>query len=172
MLETHPFGDFLPRKMKYLVLGSFCSKPARPDIVYDWYYANGRNHFWKILEQVYDTSLPDKAAKRALMEKLGVGIADIIYQCERSQGNSSDLNLTNIVFNPELRNIVSQLKPNKIFFTSRFVEKLYRKEFRDLVHEFPEIELVTLPSPSPRYAQLSLAQKAARYKKVLPSMLQ
>ena len=49
-----------------------------------------------------------------------------------------------------------------IFFTSRFVEKIFKRFFPEVIHT------IALPSPSPRYARLSLKQKAAIYKKHLP----
>ena len=30
MIEIHPFGDFVPEKVKYLMLGSFVTKPSNP----------------------------------------------------------------------------------------------------------------------------------------------
>jgi len=50
MIEVHPFGDFVPRNTQYLLLGSFTTKPSDD---YPWFYANGRNYFWPILEEVY-----------------------------------------------------------------------------------------------------------------------
>ena len=47
MIETHPFGDFIPAKTRYLMIGSFVTKPSNP---YEWFYANGRNQFWPIME--------------------------------------------------------------------------------------------------------------------------
>ncbi|MBU0976185.1 MAG: uracil-DNA glycosylase family protein [Patescibacteria group bacterium] len=168
MLETHPFKNFVPRNVKYLLLGSFTSKTVTTDSNYDWYYCSSRNQFWPIIEEVYDIRLATTAAKKKFLRNLGIGVADIIRQCERSAGNSLDANLTGIVYNPRLRTILTRKPISKIFFTSRFVEKLYRKVFGDLVEELTSIELMTLPSPSPRYATMTRSEKVERYKQLLP----
>jgi TDG/mug DNA glycosylase family protein len=168
MLETHPFGNFVPENIKYLLLGSFTSKNATIGTNYDWFYSNGRNQFWPIIRKVYNLPLETKEEKQALFENLGIGIADIIYQCERSKGTSLDSNLTNIVYNPKLENILKNNQIKTIFFSSRYVENLYRRIFKNLVQEFPNIELITLPSPSPRFAKISKEEKIRKYKILLP----
>jgi G:T/U-mismatch repair DNA glycosylase len=57
MIEIHPFGDFVFKNTRYLLLGSFTTKPSDN---YLWFYANGRNHFWPILQKVYKTDLSTK----------------------------------------------------------------------------------------------------------------
>jgi hypoxanthine-DNA glycosylase len=163
MLETHPFGNFVPKNAKYLLLGSFTGKSGDP--AYDWFYCSKRNQFWSILENVYDRKLPSKKDKQGLFTKLGMAMADIIYQCERKKGNNLDSNLINIIYNIEaIEKMLQENNIEKIFFSSRFVENKFRRLFKAV-----KPELITLPSPSPRYAQMTLKQKVARYKEVLPS---
>ena len=170
MIETHPFGIFMPPKARYLLLGSFTGKLI--DDSYDWFYTNGRNQFWPILEQVYNLELRDKKIKQELFSKLNMGIGDIIYQCERRYGTNLDNNLINITYN--IKPIKIALQNNqirKIFFTSRFVEIKYKKVFKDVVQSSAKIDLITLPSPSPRYAQMSKEEKIKRYTKLLPKLI-
>lgn len=170
MLETHPFGNFVPKKMNYLLLGSFTARSVNTDPGYDWYYSSKRNQFWPILELVYNKPLSFKFERQKLFNDLGMGLGDVIYQCERRNNNSLDNNLINIVYNPELPEIVAKYKPTKIFFTSAFVAMQYKRAFRNLVAEFTTIELITLPSPSPRYAKLSKDAKAVIYRELLPRL--
>ena len=170
MIETHPFSPFLPANLRYLLLGSFTAKSANTNAEYDWYYGSKASQFWKILELVYTRELKTTPQKQQLFSQLGMGVADIILKCERSQGNSSDLNLVNIVYNVEA--IQPALESNsieKIYFSSRFVEKKFKKVFAKAILG-RNFELITLPSPSPRYAVLSKDQKVARYKKLLPTL--
>src|SRR3972149_2501161 len=102
MIEKHPFGPFVPQDAKYLILGSFTGKEAvkgQPyyDDSYDWFYGTKRNQFWPMLEAVYDLKLNNITRKKKLFTKLGIAIADIIYQCEREGGSNLDSNLKNIV---------------------------------------------------------------------------
>jgi hypothetical protein len=83
---------------------------------------------------------------------------------------SSDLhNLVNIVYNVDaIAEILNSNPIQKIFFTSRFVEMKFRKVFKGIIAHHPSTELITLPSPSPRYALMSKEQKIMRYKELLP----
>ena len=176
MIETHAFGNFVPQNAKYLILGSFTGKQAvrgtpDTDISYDWFYGTPRNQFWPILEEVYGIELRNKLIKQELFTKLGFAIADIIYQCERREGSNLDTNLGNIVYNKEvITDILESEHIGKIFFTSRFVERRFKRIFKDIINRHPEIELITLPSPSPRYAKMSKEQKISRYKELLPKL--
>lgn len=161
MLETHPFGNFVPKKAHYLILGSFTGKLESG---YDWFYVSKRNQFWKIVEEVYGVNLPDRKSKQKLFSRIGIALADIIYSCERKQGTNLDANLVNITYNISgIRKLLNRGTIKKIFFSSRFVETKFRRLFKNVSQE-----LSTLPSPSPRYAKLSLSQKVKIYKRLLP----
>jgi hypoxanthine-DNA glycosylase len=176
MVETHPFGNFVPNKSKYMILGSFAGRQAvkgtnATDDSYDWYYGTKRNQFWPMLEEVYGIELRNKLDKQAFFTKLRMAIADIIYQCERKDGNNLDANLVNPVYNiNSIAEIVDCNPIEKIFFTSRWVEKRFKVEFKKIIKRHPAIELITLPSPSPRYATMKKEQKILKYKKLLPRL--
>ena len=163
MIETHPYGSFVPPNARYLLLGSFA---AKPEPGYDWFYSTRRNQFWSILEKIYGFSLTDKKSKQQLFTKLELAVADIISQCERQKNNNSDTNLVNIVYDVDgINKILHQNNIRKIYFSSRYVESQFKRIFKAIT-----IELVTLPSPSPRYAAMSKSAKIAKYKKLLPRL--
>jgi TDG/mug DNA glycosylase family protein len=163
MLETHPYGSFVPNNAKFLILGSFPGKAQEGN---DWFYGSPRNQFWQILEVVYGTKLNTKKSKQNLLTQLDIAMADIIYKCERRMGSNLDTNLTNITYNIDgIQKILAAKRIEKIFSTSRFVEKKFRSLFKAV-----KIELVTLPSPSPRYAQLNKQEKINIYKILLPKL--
>lgn len=168
MIEKHPFGNFVPKNPKYLMLGSFVTKPSNP---YEWFYANGRNQFWPIMEEVYTSNFSTKEKQQKLFIELEMALADIILSCERKKNSNLDINLFNIVYNTKaLTDIINKHSINKIFFTSRYVETLFRKHFKNLIEQNPKIELITLPSPSPRYAMMTRVEKVAKYKELLPRL--
>lgn len=175
MLETHPFPAFVPPNARYLVLGSFAGKEAvrgTPDYdpAYDWYYGTRRNQFWQILEVVYGVPLDRLERKKALVTRLGMGIADIIYQCERQGSSNLDNALKNAVYNhAAIAPILDGNPIEKIFLTSLEVEHRFRSEFRQLLSRHPAVRLVYLPSPSPRNTT-PLDEKIARYWELLPPM--
>lgn len=168
-VETHPFGVFSPPNAKYLLLGSFVA--VKQDDTYDWFYGSKRNQFWPLIEEVYSAKLPNKDSRQNLFTKLSIAIADMIHQCERRDGNSMDSNLINLVYNTDgLKKLLQENPIKKIFFSSRFVENEFKKKFTELIQLYPAIELITLPSPSPRYAAMSKQEKIKKYRELLPKL--
>ncbi|MDP3917687.1 MAG: hypothetical protein Q8Q30_00730 [Candidatus Woesebacteria bacterium] len=171
MIEKHAFGDFVPKNAKYLMLGSFTARKNNIDLSYDWFYCTKRNQFWSIIEKVYNLNLPDKDSKMKLFTKLGIAFSDMILSCERKDNNNLDSNLTNFVYNTTaIRNIFKSNGIQKVFFSSRFVEKEFKRKFTKIVDKFPSVEFITLPSPSPRYAAMSKEEKIKKYKELFPKM--
>ncbi len=169
MKERHPFGNFVPKNTQYLFLGSFTGKLT--DKSYDWFFGSKRSQFWPILEQVYNLELKTKEQKQKLFRSLGLAITDIILECERKLDSNLDNNLINMVFNTTaITKIIRENKIRCIYFSSRFAEKLFRKNLKKIILEKPGVELITLPSPSPRYAAMSKQKKIEKYKELLPKM--
>jgi hypoxanthine-DNA glycosylase len=170
VIETHPFGSFVPPNTQYLFLGTFVVKIT--DASYDWFFSSKRNQFWQIMGQVYEVKLRNKEEKQALFSKLKMAITDVIWACERSQNTNADNNLVNLVFNTKsINEIVRKNKIKKIFFSSRYAEILFKRNFKEITKQHPQIELVTLPSSSPRFAAMSKVEKIIRYKKLLPKLI-
>ena len=165
MTETHPFESFVPDSCEVLILGSFPGKEStqikRED---DWFYGANRNQFWKIIELVYDVNLKNKIDKQMLFKDLKIGITDIISSCERKENRNSDDNLNNRTFNSKISDILKANPIKKVLFTSKYVYQ----EFADNFPKPIEVELVTLPSPSPIYRSLKIVDKVAVYKKHFP----
>jgi len=104
--------------------------------------------------------LRNKKAQQDLFRKLSIAVADIIYQCKRRRNSSLDVHLTDFVYNiSPITKVLEENPIEKIFFTSRFVEKEYMKHFKNLVERFSRVELIALPSPSPRYAAMRKEDK-------------
>jgi hypoxanthine-DNA glycosylase len=165
MREAHAFGSFVPAKATHLLLGSFPGKQA------EWFYGTKRSQFWPIMEAVFGLELKTKAAKQKMLRDLRMAITDIILSCERRNDSNLDMNLANIIFNTKaITDIMMENKIEAIFFSSRFVETLFKRNFKNLIAAYPDIRLVTLPSPSPRYAAMTRAEKIARYRELLPKL--
>ncbi|MEI6059780.1 MAG: DNA-deoxyinosine glycosylase [Bacteroidota bacterium] len=166
-MEYHPFEPFVSEVSSVLILGSFPGKESTQQLRKDdWFYNSKRNQFWKILEMVYKQELSTSAAKKILFTNNRIAVTDIIVSCERRDNSNSDQNLTNKEYNWQcISSILAGNAISRILFTSKSV-------YREFIHHFDfpkDIRLIVLPSPSPRYARLSLVQKSEIYKKYMPS---
>ena len=166
VVETHPFEAFIPVNIRCLIVGSFPGREQtqiEPDETH-WFYGAPRNQFWKILELVYKRELKNRKEKQQLFEKAGIAITDIIKSCIRTEGTNLDENLQITEYNKEeIEKILKQYQP-KVLFTSRFVEK----EFKRLFPGYSTTDI--LPSPSPRYFRLGIQDKARIYEAKLPKL--
>lgn len=165
-VETHPFEAFIPQNIQCLIVGSFPGKEQTQTQPHEthWFYGAPRNQLWKILEIVYKRELKDRKQKQRLFEEAGIGMTDAIKSCVRIHGTNLDENLQILEYNKEvLEKILREHQP-VVLFTSRFVEK----EFKRLFPDYKKSDI--LPSPSPRYFKLSIADKAKIYKQKLPKI--
>jgi hypoxanthine-DNA glycosylase len=167
MIEIHPFKPFIPTDCIVLVIGSFPGKESTQDKrADDWFYGANRNQFWKLLENIYGLELKNLADKQQLFEKAKIGITDIIASCERNDNSNSDSNLITKSYNSKIPEIVTNNPIKKILFTGKGVFAEFSENFIT-----PEnIELITLPSPSPIFRRMSFQEKAEIYKKHFPKL--
>lgn len=164
-IETHPFKAFIPERVTVIIIGSFPGREVTHKILSEdeWFYGSKRNQFWKIISGVYLINVETKKDKQDLFKKYGIGIVDIFLRVKRHGNNNMDSNLEVIEYNDKAVKEILERKPIKtIFFTSKFVEKSFLKLF-------PDIKIgESLPSPSPRYAKMSLNEKINCYRLKLP----
>jgi len=166
-IETHPFEAFIPENVTAIIVGSFPGREVtHKNLTEDeWFYGSKRNQFWKIISGAYETELITRKQKQHLFAKHGIGIVDIFLRIKRKGNNNMDSNLEVVEFNDKAIGIILQNQYIKsIFFTSKFVEKEFMKMFPEMKNRGCEC----LPSPSPRYARMSLQEKINYYKDKLP----
>lgn len=163
-VESHPHHPFVPKNFGFLIVGSFPGKDnSNIDHADEWYYSAKRNQFWKILREVYHQPLLTVEEKKSCFAAKGIAIADLYLKVKRKKQTNSDSDLEIVETNEKaLRKIIEQSNLKKIFFTSEFVEKQFKKMF-------PQVTIgERLPSPSPRFARMSLEEKIHIYKQKLP----
>ena len=104
-----------------------------------------------------------QAEKQELFRKYGIGVTDIFLKIRRKNNSNLDTNLEIIEYNDKnLVSIIENPQIKTIFFTSKFVETHFYKLFpKTKKGEY-------LPSPSPRYAIMSISDKINYYKSKLP----
>lgn len=143
MTETLPFLYFIPRNPRILILGSF---PCFNGTDYgDWFYSgSGRNFFWPLLGEVYGMPVATRNEKQALCEQAGIALTDVALKVRRKKGDCSDANLDVIEYNYDSIAKCLAAGVEKVFFTSRFVERVFYRLFPDTT-----LPANLVPSPSP-----------------------
>ena len=154
---THPFQPLVFKDSKVLILGSF---PSIDSFDKAFYYAHPSNKFWKILSEVTSYPINNRDQKIWLLKEFKYALWDMVETCTRD--NSLDSSLEEI----EVNNIAEFLEEHpsieKVAFTGRLAEKLFKMNF-----DYLEVETVYLPSPSAAYAKMSFESKVAVYKEKL-----
>ncbi len=163
-IEIHPHKPFVPPNAKVLILGSFPGKGhATSESANEWFYASKRNQFWNIMRGVYNEELLTTESKKGLFINHGIAIADVFLKIRRKEDNNQDNNLEIIAYNDKaLKKILKENKFESVFFTSKLVEKHFIKLFPSIRNG------ECLPSPSPRFARMSLQGKINAYRQKLP----
>lgn len=160
--EVHPHPLFIPPNARFLIVGSFPGRANVSNGPNQWFYSAPRNQFWKILGAVYDRELGLVEERKALCREKGIAIGDVLLKVIRTKTSNSDSALQVVEHNVKaLQEALQQHRFEKILFTSKFVEKEFRKLFPQVMQG------ETLPSPSPRYAKMSLQEKIHAYRKAL-----
>ncbi len=163
-IETHPHKLFVPPNATVLILGTFPGKDnVQVEGQDEWFYSSKRNQFWTIIRGVYNEELSTIAQKKELFTRKRIAIGDIFLKIKRKENNNSDTSLEVIEYNDkEIEKVLKENFIDNVFTTSQFVAK----EFKKLFPTFKNIE--ALPSPSPRYARMSLEEKISNYEDKLP----
>ncbi|MFP4645920.1 MAG: MGMT family protein [Candidatus Woesearchaeota archaeon] len=160
---NHPFGSYVPSHATLLILGSFPPVSLGAD---DFFYASRQNQFWKIITRIYGAWLPSTWQKQMFCEINRIAMADLIHSTRRAKNDSSDQNLEAASYT-DIQGILKQAPAIKrVVCTSTFVKERFEKHFAGLI-EMNSLEVITLPSPSPRYARMSFERKVEAYEKIL-----
>ena len=154
---THPFDPIVFPDSKILILGSF---PSIDSFDNAFYYAHPRNQFWKILSALTGYPINNRDQKIWLLKESKIALWDMVARCSRE--SSLDSSLEEIEVNDMALFLEAHPTIEKIAFTGRLAERLYRLHF-----DYLEIEHLYLPSPSSAYAKMSLQEKIANYKERL-----
>ena len=143
MTETNPFICYVPRNAKKLVLGSFpCFNGT--DYGNFFYSGSGRNFFWPLMAELSGLPADTATQKKRICEAHGIALSDVALKIERRRNNCSDTNLRIIEYNRKGIHQCLSAGVRKVFHTSRFVERHFRRIFPGL-----QVDAALLLSPSP-----------------------
>src|SRR5882762_4800908 len=114
MVETHPFGNFVPPNAQCLVLGSFPTH--NKNWRFNSFYPGRANFFWRMLSEIYhhkfNHTSGDEAGKErlALCAEKGIAISDTIYRAQRKIATSSKDSDLEVIEKMDILKILRQHK--------------------------------------------------------------
>ncbi|HEY0114067.1 MAG TPA: DNA-deoxyinosine glycosylase [Allosphingosinicella sp.] len=149
------FAPIVDERTRLLVLGSL---PGEESLARSQYYANPRNHFWRLMENVLETPLVALAYPERLEALLDrqVGLWDMVGSATRR--GSLDGNIKDHVPN-DVRALAESLPfLRAVAFNGGKSASLGTPLLRDRA----ELTLLPLPSSSPAYT-LAFEEKLARW---------
>ncbi len=153
----HPIPPEFDENSRILILGSFPSVRSRAD---GFFYAHPKNRFWKIMEILYGTDLPDIPRRKAFLHENNIALWDTVASC--SIKASEDSSITSVQAN-DLSPILRSSRIDRIFTNGRKSYDLYMK----LTYPLTGMEPVLLPSTSPANAAWSLEALISSWQVIL-----
>jgi len=132
-------------------IGKFSNPKRRHEIKeteLDFFFGGATNLLWRLLGDTFNVELKTKTDIKRFLQAKKLGIGDVISSCVRREGKGSDKDLLEIEWNTRLMEDIKRHKIERLFFTSRGVEKWFFHLFPDV-----EIETITLISPSAQSAR-------------------
>jgi double-stranded uracil-DNA glycosylase len=158
------FPPVLNEHTHTLILGSM---PGIASLNAQQYYAHPRNAFWPLLGELlgFDPLLPYPARLAALLER-GVGLWDVLANCERVGSLDTAIDARTMQFNalPDL--LQTHPRVQRMLTNGASASKLFQRQLLPkLLILRPQMRWFALPSTSPANAGQSYADKRAAWAK-------
>ena len=163
------FPPIVSHGARVLILGSM---PSASSLAAGQYYAHPRNHFWTILNTLFDINMElsyDEYCRRLTAQYIAVW--DVIASCERNGSLDSSIIETSILVN-DFRAFFEQYNTiHSVFFNGTKAEQIYRQYVLPTLPSSIELSYTRLPSSSPANATWSLAKKLKAWEAIKLSCL-
>jgi hypoxanthine-DNA glycosylase len=145
-----------------LVLGSM---PSAESLRVGQYYAHPRNLFWPIIGELlgFDATA-DYALRTDALRRAGIGVWDVLHECEREGSLDSSIARETMVVNDFEALFAACPRLNTVFFNGAKAEEVYRRRVglpRD------GISYLRLPSTSPANAAMPYEAKLAAWQAIV-----
>lgn len=163
------FAPVVNHNTHTLILGSM---PGKASLDAQQYYAHPRNAFWPILCQILDMPVTTPYAERlGFLQNAGIGLWDVLAQCERPGSLDSDIKSGSIVINNFSALLCNYPEIQWIFFNGATAEQYFRRHVLPPLTNRFSLQLQRLPSTSPAHASLSMEKKLAAWKAALQTVI-
>lgn len=144
------FEPVFDNESKILILGSFPSVISRKE---NFYYGNKQNKFWKMLENIYNTTLSSIEEKKKFLLNHKIALWDIVESCDIE--GSLDINIKNIKIVDLYRVLPPNTNISKILCNGK---KSYELTSKYLQKENINIECIYMPSTSPANIRFDISE--------------
>ncbi len=167
-MSVRSFTSICDQHTHTLVLGTM---PGTASLDAVKYYAHKRNAFWPIMLSLIDEVPPSYAlaietpyAQRVQkLTAFGIGLWDVLAECERKGSLDSAIQSDSIVVN-DFNHLLQQYPNiNTILFNGKTAQKLFQKHVIPELTGIDHIQTLDLPSTSPAMASLNLQEKSQRW---------
>jgi hypoxanthine-DNA glycosylase len=150
-MTIYSFPPIVTTEAKILILGTM---PGVQSLQLQQYYGNSRNHFWKILFDLFQEPFStDYYERKKLLLKNNIALWDVLQACERL--GSLDSAIIKEVPNDFNTFLKRHATVTHIFFNGQSAAKYFKK----YVQLEDNYTLITLPSTSPAHAGIAIEKK-------------
>lgn len=163
MSDIEGFEPVVSGNAKVLILGTM---PGVASLLRQQYYGHPRNAFWPIMGALFAAE-PELGylLRKNILTGNGIAVWDVLQACNRPGSLDSNIELASIRINNFADFFAEYRHITHVFFNGGMAEKLYKKHIVPVLPQrFSYLEYRRLPSTSPAYASLNLAQKIDAWK--------
>jgi len=163
MSNLDGFPPIISTNATVLILGTM---PGTASLLKQEYYGHPRNAFWPIMNALFAMApeLCYRERKTKLIDN-GIAVWDVLQGCKRQGSLDSNIEPASMKINNFEEFFAEYGGIKHVFFNGVVAEKLYQKNVLPaLCNRFSFLEYRRLPSTSPAYASLTLAQKTEAWK--------
>ena len=144
IIQRDEIPSFIPDNPRAIFLGTMCALNARtingqkPNEDF-FYYNDNRNHFWKILQYIYDPNNEPQRLnineKKSFLTKHQIGIQNLVYEIQTPNNQKLDPSDTilfecfkknRIVFKELMPNQVTKFTNTSLYFTCRYKKGIHQ----------------------------------------------
>ena len=164
------FAPIVSEQAKVLILGTM---PGAASLLKQQYYGHPRNAFWPIMAALFGAHVElDYQQRKDVLIDNGIAVWDVLQYCRRPGSLDANIDMASIRVNDFIGLFTRYPLITQVFFNGATAEKMYKRHVQAMLDNyFPNIEYRRLPSTSPAYASLRLAQKMEAWRVIKESML-
>jgi hypoxanthine-DNA glycosylase len=165
-MHSRGFPPIARTDARLLILGSL---PGAESLRRRQYYAQPRNHFWRIMGELYGAApeLP-YAARARLLKESGIAVWDVCAAAFRVGSLDAAIEPDTIEINDFAAFFARHRRIERVYCNGSTSAELYRRRVLPTLPEpWASLEPARLPSTSPAHAAMRYEQKLARWRESL-----